>query len=206
MTLSRRRWRCGTGNAWSPVADTPTSANLHRINNIPDAPTLSVFGNRNSCTLMFTCPRSRHSLGLAIDLSPQEPHCECQSCKIVQTLAKHGILSAPVLIAPDLEDLGELREEQPRPQLLGWVDVNDVVRAFIECAPRHSHNGEFRMLARHACAYRPSNTQCRCSCSGSPSACVAVAAPPSTAASAHTSRHLSTSGFRAANAAFSHCG
>lgn len=57
----------------------------------------------------------------------------CLPC--VQTLAKNGILSAPVLIAPDLEDLGELRTEQPRPQLLGWVDVNDIVRAFIECAP-----------------------------------------------------------------------
>jgi hypothetical protein len=52
----------------------------------------------------------------------------------LQTLAKNGILSAPVLIAPDLEDLGELREEQPRPQLLGWVDVNDIVRAFVKCA------------------------------------------------------------------------
>jgi hypothetical protein len=52
----------------------------------------------------------------------------------MQTLAKHDILSAPILISPDLEDLGELREEPPRPQLLGWVDVNDIVREYVKSA------------------------------------------------------------------------
>eukprot|EP00892_Ulva_mutabilis_P000859 jgi/Ulvmu1/10774/UM069_0008.1 len=50
----------------------------------------------------------------------------------MKILAKNSILSAPVVISPDLEDLSELRAEQPRPQLLGWLDVNDIVREFVK--------------------------------------------------------------------------
>lgn len=50
----------------------------------------------------------------------------------MKILAQNSILSAPVVISPDLEDLSELRVEQPRPQLLGWLDVNDIVREFVK--------------------------------------------------------------------------
>lgn len=54
----------------------------------------------------------------------------------MQKLAQHRILSAPVLIAPDVEDVGDLAAEAPRSQLLGWVDVNDIVREFVKSALR----------------------------------------------------------------------
>lgn len=52
----------------------------------------------------------------------------------MQKLAQHRILSAPVLIAPDVEDVGDMSAEAPRSQLLGWVDVNDIVREFVKSA------------------------------------------------------------------------
>lgn len=51
-------------------------------------------------------------------------------------LAKHGILSAPMVLSPDLEDLEEAGAagEGPElaPQLLGWVDVAAILRGLLD--------------------------------------------------------------------------
>ena len=52
----------------------------------------------------------------------------------VQVLAKHRILSAPLVMSPSLEDLdsGGLDEGSTAPALLGWCDVNDILRALLQ--------------------------------------------------------------------------
>ena len=54
----------------------------------------------------------------------------------VQVLARAGILSAPVFISPDLEDMGQghILETQPQRELLGWLDMNDILRFFLDRA------------------------------------------------------------------------
>ena len=85
----------------------------------------------------------------------------------VQKLAQHRILSAPVLIAPDVEDVGDLAAEAPRSQLLGWVDVNDIVREFVKSALRPDLFARVRIsaceLALDLCA-RLCATTCRRVC------------------------------------------
>ena len=54
---------------------------------------------------------------------------------IPQILAKRGILSAPIVVEPELEEFESLNEEtELTPQLLGWLDISDVLRAFLERA------------------------------------------------------------------------
>ena len=55
----------------------------------------------------------------------------------LKTLAQHHILSAPMIIEPDIEEVqgGSLSG----PQLLGWIDVADVLRAFLQ---RESQGGQ----------------------------------------------------------------
>lgn len=47
-----------------------------------------------------------------------------------QALAKHEILSAPMVVAPDLEEIGD---GNTSPSLLGWIDIADILRAFLQC-------------------------------------------------------------------------
>lgn len=60
------------------------------------------------------------------------------------TLAKHQILSAPLVLSPDLEDLnaGDMS-----PSLLGWLDVSDILRALIAHLERHHFPVPTKMLA-----------------------------------------------------------
>lgn len=47
-----------------------------------------------------------------------------------QALARRKVLSAPLVVAPALEDLGS--DDPPDgPSLLGWVDVADVLRGLL---------------------------------------------------------------------------
>ena len=54
----------------------------------------------------------------------------------VQELAEHQILSAPVIVAPGLEDMEKEEGDSWDPTLLGWLDVRDILAAFVqrECA------------------------------------------------------------------------
>eukprot|EP00195_Chlamydomonas_chlamydogama_P014669 CAMPEP_0202900886 /NCGR_PEP_ID=MMETSP1392-20130828/12091_1 /ASSEMBLY_ACC=CAM_ASM_000868 /TAXON_ID=225041 /ORGANISM="Chlamydomonas chlamydogama, Strain SAG 11-48b" /LENGTH=388 /DNA_ID=CAMNT_0049587343 /DNA_START=36 /DNA_END=1199 /DNA_ORIENTATION=- len=49
----------------------------------------------------------------------------------LQTLAKRKVLSAPVVVAPGLEDLERLEPDATGPSLLGWVDVRDVMHGLL---------------------------------------------------------------------------
>jgi CBS domain-containing protein len=49
----------------------------------------------------------------------------------LQQLARYKILSAPVVLSPDLEDLEGGGDNNLSPQLLGWIDVADVLQALL---------------------------------------------------------------------------
>lgn len=51
---------------------------------------------------------------------------------MMQVLARHRILSAPIVVSPGLEDVESLTPGDSGPSLLGWLDVNDVLRAFLQ--------------------------------------------------------------------------
>eukprot|EP00882_Tetradesmus_deserticola_P002217 GHRQ01002369.1.p1 GENE.GHRQ01002369.1~~GHRQ01002369.1.p1 ORF type:complete len:201 (+),score=44.80 GHRQ01002369.1:209-811(+) len=57
----------------------------------------------------------------------------------LKTLARHKILSAPLVVSPGLEDVESLSPGESAPQLLGWLDVKDIVKAFL--AFLHEHKG-----------------------------------------------------------------
>ncbi|KAL6783677.1 hypothetical protein ACKKBF_B05405 [Auxenochlorella protothecoides x Auxenochlorella symbiontica] len=66
----------------------------------------------------------------------------------MQILAKRGILSAPIVLEPDLEEMGGLPEERElSPQLLGWLDVSDILRAFLDHLKRGGDLVPSKMLA-----------------------------------------------------------
>ncbi len=46
----------------------------------------------------------------------------------LQTLAKNEILSAPLVMQPGIDDGGDLNLS---PQLLGWLDIQDILRSFL---------------------------------------------------------------------------
>lgn len=46
-------------------------------------------------------------------------------------LAKKHILSAPLVVFPGLEDSGCTDGEDPQPQLIGWVTVESILKAFL---------------------------------------------------------------------------
>lgn len=52
--------------------------------------------------------------------------------RLSQILAKRRVLSAPLVISPGLEDTESLVPGEPSPSLLGWVDINDIVRFFLK--------------------------------------------------------------------------
>ena len=54
-------------------------------------------------------------------------------------LARHGILSAPLVLSPDIE---EVQDGGMSPQLLGWLDVADVLRAFLDHLRDHMQGQE----------------------------------------------------------------
>lgn len=54
-------------------------------------------------------------------------------------LARRGILSAPLVLSPDLE---EVQDGSMSPQLLGWLDVADVLRAFLDHLRNHTKGKE----------------------------------------------------------------
>jgi hypothetical protein len=62
----------------------------------------------------------------------------------LKTLAKHNILSAPMVMYPDIE---EVQGGDMSPQLLGWIDVADVMRAFLQHLTDAGHRIPTQMLA-----------------------------------------------------------
>ena len=56
------------------------------------------------------------------------------TCMVLQELAKHRILSAPLVITPDLEDVQDmpLRDPDANPTLVGWVDIPDILTALLQ--------------------------------------------------------------------------
>ena len=69
-------------------------------------------------------------------LPPTPPHTHTP-----QALSQHNVLSAPLVIAPDLEDLsiGGAMQDACGPSLVGWVDMHDVLQSLIsrECHTQH---------------------------------------------------------------------
>ncbi|KAL4421528.1 hypothetical protein ABPG75_010819 [Micractinium tetrahymenae] len=63
----------------------------------------------------------------------------------LKTLAKSEILSAPMVIAPDIEEVAGGGEMSP--QLLGWIDVADILRAFLQHLHDAGHQLPTQMLA-----------------------------------------------------------
>ncbi|EFN59772.1 hypothetical protein CHLNCDRAFT_133443 [Chlorella variabilis] len=61
----------------------------------------------------------------------------------LKTLAKNGILSAPMVISPDIE---EVQGGSMSPQLLGWIDVADVLRGFLQHLQEAGHELPTQML------------------------------------------------------------
>eukprot|EP00879_Flechtneria_rotunda_P019905 GHRR01020922.1.p1 GENE.GHRR01020922.1~~GHRR01020922.1.p1 ORF type:complete len:202 (-),score=33.42 GHRR01020922.1:2464-3069(-) len=51
----------------------------------------------------------------------------------LQLLAEHNILSAPIVVSPGLEDVESLSPTESTPQLMGWCDVKDIIKAFLAC-------------------------------------------------------------------------
>jgi 5'-AMP-activated protein kinase regulatory gamma subunit len=49
----------------------------------------------------------------------------------LKVLARHAILSAPIVMYPDLEEVGSSEGVSLSPQLLGWVDVGDILRGLL---------------------------------------------------------------------------
>ncbi|KAI3429675.1 hypothetical protein D9Q98_005760 [Chlorella vulgaris] len=62
----------------------------------------------------------------------------------LKTLSQHKILSAPMVISPDIE---EVQGGEMSPQLLGWIDVADVLRAFLQHLNDAGHQLPTQMLA-----------------------------------------------------------
>lgn len=51
---------------------------------------------------------------------------------LFQVLSQHDILSAPLVVSPGLEDtVSEAAPVSYGPSLLGWIDINDILNAFI---------------------------------------------------------------------------
>ncbi len=53
---------------------------------------------------------------------------------MLQAMAKIKVLSAPLVINPSLEDMDEDRDDNsapPCPQLIGWIDIADILRNLI---------------------------------------------------------------------------
>eukprot|EP00891_Asterochloris_glomerata_P005954 jgi/Astpho2/5954/Aster-x0699 len=63
----------------------------------------------------------------------------------VQELAIHQILSAPVIVAPGLEDMEEEGDSWD-PTLLGWLDVRDILAAFVQHVEQTTPELPTRML------------------------------------------------------------
>ncbi|PSC68984.1 CBS domain [Micractinium conductrix] len=63
----------------------------------------------------------------------------------LKSLAKNEILSAPMVINPDIEEVVGGGESSP--QLLGWIDVADVLRAFLQHLHDAGHKLPTQMLA-----------------------------------------------------------
>jgi hypothetical protein len=53
---------------------------------------------------------------------------------VLQELAKHKILSAPIIIAPGLEDvLDAPSQEVANEALVGWLDIKDILEYLLKC-------------------------------------------------------------------------
>lgn len=63
----------------------------------------------------------------------------------LKSMSKSQILSAPMVIAPDIEEVAGGGEMSP--QLLGWIDVADILRAFLQHLHDAGHKLPTQMLA-----------------------------------------------------------
>ena len=76
-----------------------------------------------------------HSHGSLCNTVSSKGRSRLGRARFLQILAKKGILSAPIVVEPELEEFESLNEEtELTPQLLGWLDISDVLRAFLERA------------------------------------------------------------------------
>lgn len=49
----------------------------------------------------------------------------------LKLLARHNILSAPLVVSPGLEDIESLEPTGTSASLVGWLDIKDVIKAFL---------------------------------------------------------------------------
>lgn len=74
-------------------------------------------------------PRPRRSVETHVGLlSPRGPDPGSDGPFGLQTLAGHEILSAPLVMAAGIDDGGDVNLS---PQLLGWLDIQDILRSFL---------------------------------------------------------------------------
>jgi hypothetical protein len=65
----------------------------------------------------------------------------------LQVLAKHKILSAPIVVSAGLEDVENMVPGESAPSLLGWLDVMDVITCFLAYLREHKKELPTAMLA-----------------------------------------------------------
>ncbi|GAB4822523.1 hypothetical protein N2152v2_009569 [Parachlorella kessleri] len=81
---------------------------------------------------------------MAADTEMSDMDKATQLLESTKALAKHEILSAPMVVAPDLEEIGD---GNTSPSLLGWIDVADILRAFLTFLQRSGKPLPTKMLA-----------------------------------------------------------
>ena len=68
----------------------------------------------------------------------------------MQELAQRRILSAPLILKPDLESIAE--EEGSEPTFLGWIDIATIFNAFLQGAQILGHLTPFSLAVIHIIA------------------------------------------------------
>ncbi|KDD71424.1 hypothetical protein H632_c5061p0, partial [Helicosporidium sp. ATCC 50920] len=59
----------------------------------------------------------------------------------LRIMARHRILSAPLVLEPDLEELSAEGPADLTPTFLGWLDIGDILRAYVESLRQSAASG-----------------------------------------------------------------
>lgn len=65
----------------------------------------------------------------------------------LKLLARHDILSAPLVVSPGLEDIESLEPTETAASLVGWLDIKDIIKAFLAFLHEHKHHLPTNMLS-----------------------------------------------------------
>ena len=83
---------------------------------------------------MHTTSMHHHTPNVPCSQLPEGPtwSLNCVAACPAQALAARRVLSAPLVISPGLEDTEALVPGDPAPSLLGWIDIQDILRYFLK--------------------------------------------------------------------------